>query len=52
MWKGPFMKAENMFSPPDKTKKVIKPLAELTLSQVHEKKKKRKEKRTSLLLIS
>lgn len=52
MWKGPFMKAENMFSSPDKTKKVIKPLAELTLSQVHEKKKKRNEKKNSLLLIS
>lgn len=41
MWKGPFMKAENKFRPPDKTKKVIKPLAELTLSQVHEKKRKK-----------
>lgn len=52
MLKGPFMKAENMFTPPGKTRKVIKPLSELTLSQVHEKKKKRKGKRTPLSLIS
>lgn len=33
------MKAENMFILPHKMEKVIKPLAELTLSQVYEKKK-------------